>query len=364
VKRNRSILQIVPLAPGGHDGVGDYAESLARKLRQDHSLETTFVAGQPSSVIETSDGFRVRSPLRRFEPGPSDAIILHYVNYGYDPRGIPLWLPRVLRNLKSSRSLLTIFHELYARGSWRQSTFWLRPLQMRLARSIARLSEKAIVSSEVSGDQLLRLAPETRVIVHPVVSNFGEPELAPEAIAERDPHRWIICGRSELLERSFRSFLRIAHRIEAACAPRELFLVGGAENTAMREASRAEKKIRTHYHPAVEASFASEILASCAFGWLDYFVHPDIPVPAILKSSSFAAFCAHGVIPVSPHSGAAIAFRGDALPGPFFVSASGENFPSESERPLVAHSIYSWYQRHACSAHLAATVAAALAEES
>jgi hypothetical protein len=363
VKRKRSLLQIVPRAPGGHDGVGDYAQSLARKLRQHHSFETTFVAGTHSSVIETSDGFRIRSPLRHFEAGPPDPIILHYGNYGYDPRGIPLWLPRVLHNLKSSAPLLTIYHELYARGSWRQSAFWLRPLQMRLARSIARLSDRAMVSSEVWRDQLLRLAPETRVIVHPVISNFGEPELTPEAIAVRDPHRWIICGRSELLERSLHSFLRIADRIETGCAPRELFVIGGAENAATRETLREQKKIKTHYHPAVKASFASEILARCAFGWLDYFVHSDIPVPAILKSSSFAAFCAHGVIPVSPQSGAAIALGGDALPGPFFVSSSGQKLPSASERALVAQSIYSWYQRHACSAHLAATVAAALADE-
>ena len=363
MKRNRSILQIVPRPPGGHDGVGDYAQSLARKLRQNHSLETTFVAATPSAVIETSDDFRVRSPLRRFGPNPHDAILLHYVNYGYDPRGIPLWLPRVLRYLKSSRPLLTIFHELYARGFWRQSAFWLRPLQMRLARSIARLSDRAIVSSELSRDQLLQLAPETPVMVHPVVSNFGEPELAPEAIAKRDPHRWIICGRGELLKRSLRSFLKIADRIEASCAPHELFVVGGAENPVIREALREEKKIKTDYYPAVEASFASEVLASCAFGWLDYFVHPDIPVSAILKSSSFAAFCAHGVIPVSPHSGAAIALEADALPGPFFVSTAGGKIPPEAERPLVAQSIYSWYQRHACSTHLAATVAAALAAE-
>jgi hypothetical protein len=104
--------------------------------------------------------FASAPPLRRFEPNPHDAILLHYVNYGYDPRGIPLWLPRVLRYLKSSRPLLTIFHELYARGSWRQSAFWLRPLQMWLARSIARLSDRAMVSSELSRDQLLQLAPE------------------------------------------------------------------------------------------------------------------------------------------------------------------------------------------------------------
>ncbi len=362
MNNGRSILQIVPQAPGGgHDGVGDNAHTLASRLRAAHGLETTFVAASPSSRTETVAGFPVRSPLRSVARElRAGEIILHYVNYGYDRRGIPLWLPRLLRDLKSSGKLLTIFHELYASGSWRQSAFWLRPLQMRIARQIAQISNVMLVSSEVSRVQLQRLAPGARIMVHPVLSNFGEPNLVPDEIAARDPHRWIICGRSELIERSLRSFLDCVERIDPAIAPRELFVVGGAESARTRASLSGLTKIATHYHPEVEAEAASEILASCAFAWLDYFVHPDVPLPAILKSSSFAAFCAHGVIPVTPHSGAPVALGTDRLPGPYFISATGQNLPTEAERAAVAQSIYAWYQRHACSSHLASTVAAAL----
>jgi hypothetical protein len=231
---------------------------------------------------------------------------------------------------------------------------------MHLVRAIAEMSDVAQVSSVLSRAELLRLAPATRVMVHPVLSNFGEPDLTPVEIRERDPHRWVICGRSELIERSLRSFLAIAERIGPSCAPRELFVVGGLESANIRDALRRASTIKSNYFPAVTASEASEILASCTFGWLDYFVHPDIPIAAILKSSTFAAFCAHGVIAVTPHGGQAISLGQDALPGPFFVSLAGQKFPSAEERPVVAQLIYSWYQRHACSSHLAATVAAAM----
>ncbi|MBA3544324.1 MAG: hypothetical protein H0T83_07790 [Chthoniobacterales bacterium] len=342
-----SILQIVPRVPGGRDGVGDYAQTLAQRLEKSHGLATKFISGAELQELP--------------QPPAAGAIILHYVNYGYDPRGVPLWLPTVLRRLRGSAKLLTVFHELYASGSWRQSAFWLQPLQKRIARSIAGLSEAAIVSSEVLREQLTSLTAKSRIIVHPVFSNFGEPDLTGVMMAERDPHRWVICGGTKLIERSVRSFLQAARGIAAPFAPRELFVVGGTDTASIRQQLKAHPGIEARYHPEIDAAEASRILSACAFGWVDYFVRPGVPTSAVLKSTAFAACCAHGVIPVFPHRGSVIARSGDALPGPFFVAPAGQSFPGESERPAVAQSIQAWYQRHASSAHLAETVASALA---
>ena len=131
----------------------------------------------------------------------------------------------------------------------------------------------------------------------------------------------------------------------------------GATNPRVRQTLGREKKIRTHYYPEVDAKIASEILASCAFGWIDYFHRPDVPMPLILKSTAFAAYCAHGVIPVFPHGGATVALGRDALPGPFYVAPTGQELPGESERPTAAQAVYSWYGRNATAVHLAATLA-------
>ena len=355
MSRAGTILQILPRASPGRDGVGDYARTLATNLERQHGLKTTFVsAAEGSHLICPANG----RPGDR-EVDHYDAILLHYVNYGYGWRGVPLWLPPVLRRLQGARGVrqVTIFHELYASGSWRQSAFWLRPFQVRLARTIAALSDVSLVSSEVSGQQLKDLAPGTRVVVHPVISSFGEPVLSPAELAGRDPHRWIISGGTELIERSLRSFLSAADLIAGPFLPRELFVVGGSDNVGVRQTLASQKRIRTHYHPEVEAKFGSEILATCAFGWLDYFHRPDIPLPVILKSTAFAAYCAHGVIPVFPRSGSTIAVDQDALPGPFFVAETGHALPGETERAAVAQAFYSWYGRNATAAHLAATLA-------
>lgn len=353
-----TILQILPRASRGRDGVGDYARTLAASLERHHDLRTTFVStGEGSHLVFPVGGGPGEQRVDHYT-----AIVLHYVNYGYSRRGVPLWLPAVLRRLQraSGARQITVFHELYASGSWRQSAFWLQPLQVRVARTIAAMSDVCVVSSEVARQQLERLVSELRIIVHPVFSNLGEPILSPGEIAERDSHRWIICGGTELIERSLRSFFPAAFLIPEQFAPRELFVVGGSDNSGVRQTLNGEKKIRTHYCPQVEAKIASGILAGCAFGWMDYFHHPAVPMPVILKSTAFAAYCAHGVIPVLPHSGSVIDLGGDALPGPFFVAPSGQNLPLESERATTARLIQSWYERNASSSHLGATVAAAI----
>ncbi len=331
MKSASRILQIVPRAPGQREGVGDYASALAAGLERTHGYTTEFVTGATLADPQ-------------WRPAPALAVILHYVNYGYQARGIPCWLPRRVGQIQElcGGRLITIFHELYASSSWRRSAFWLQPLQKRIARALARSSAACLVSSAVLAEQLQQLEPAAQVIVRPVLSTLGEPTLSPAQIAGRDPQRWIICGGTELIRRSLRSFR----------APGELFVVGGAEQPDIRRTLDS-----AHYLPNVEAAVASEILSSCAYGWIDYFENPEVPTAAILKSTAFAAYCAHGVLPVFPAPGSAIALEGDALPGPF----SPAHLPAESARPALAQATYDWYGRYASAAHLAESVAAVLA---
>ena len=188
------ILQIVPRAPGTHEGVGDYALQLAERLSIDYGRETIFAVGSPVSV-SAAGNFRVLAPLASISEAEwrkqnySD-IILHYVNYGYQNRGVPFRLPATLRKLRRGcgGKLVTVFHELYASGSPGQSAFWLQPLQKSIAGSIARMSDACVVSSEPMRDLLRRLAPESSTFVHPVISTIGEPAFSSDLFVD-DPAR-------------------------------------------------------------------------------------------------------------------------------------------------------------------------------
>jgi len=343
------ILQIVPQLPGSLDGVGDYASILADELRADFNIETKFVAPP------------FASPMRN-ECAGCAGIVLHYVNYGYHNRGVPMGLPAMLRQLKQAADgrFITIFHELYASGPPWRSAFWLQPVQKSIARAIARLSDSCIVSSETMRDLLRKLSPASRIAVHPVISTVGEPVLETDSFVRRDSQRWAIFGGTHLLERSLSSFQHHRRFVPEPFSPRELFVIGGVENDQVRDALGRIGDIESHYHPSVDRTVASEILSTCSFGWLDYFQHADVPTGAILKSTSFSSYCAHGLIPVFPEAISAISIENDRMPGPFFAREGNASLPLPDERAKAASQIYAWYCRHGSAKNLARGIATAL----
>ena len=340
--------------------MGDYALTLAAKLRDEFGCATVFATPEMSSTTRTRD-FQVR-PLGHLSSGQQfDRIVLHYVNYGYQKRGVPFGLLSILRRLREQQrgKLVAIFHELYASGPAWGSAFWLQPLQIHLAKSFARLSDECIVSSENFLSELRRLVPNARVHLHPVPSGLEEPSLSPGQIANRDPHQWVIIGGTILAERSLRSLRENLAHIPNSIAPRTLFVIGGHENAATRSLL-GKLPVESHYRPQIPGAGASEILRTCSFTWFNYFHRPDVAFSMILKSSAYGAACAHAVIPIFPHRGTAISIAGDRLPGPFFIETHTREIPSVDDRPEIAAKIYEWYRRYVSSEHLAETIAVAL----
>ncbi len=354
------ILQVVPRVPGGIDGVGDYALTLAAKLHHKFGRSTVFVTPDAPSTT-TVRNFEVRPLDELGNAQEFDRVILHYVNYGYQTRGIPFGLVSTLRRMRQQHrgKLLTIFHELYASGPPWSSAFWLQPLQVHLSKAITQLSDACFVSNQKFLSELQRLVPNAQIHLHPTPSGLQEPSLSHDQIAARDPHRWGIVGGTLLSERSLRSFAQTKQGIPESVAPRFLFVLGGNENPVTRSLL-ADLGIESDYRPRIAASDASEILRTCSFAWINYFHRPDVESSVILKSSAFAAICAHGVVPIFPHGGGPISINGDRLPGPFFAESNRREIPSPQERSTIAGDIYDWYQRHASSELLVRGIADAL----
>jgi hypothetical protein len=155
-----------------------------------------------------------------------------------------------------------------------------------------------------------------------------------------------------LIQQSLRSFRAIVSRIPEEIAARELFVIGGKSNEDIRTLIVDLGNIRVEYRPEIDAAEASRILSSCSFAWLDYFHRPEVPTDIILKSSAFAAVCAHGIIHIFPHRGDAISIAGDRLPGPFFVDLNSSNLPTGEEVGKLPAAFYKWYHRHAAAEHV------------
>jgi hypothetical protein len=348
LRSSPAVLQLLPRAPGTFDGVGDYALALARGLRDQHGIDSVFVAHETEAKNEI-ESFRI-FPLQEFSRArvaneTCNGLILHYVNYGFQKRGVPVTLVSLLKSLRyeCGGASLVVFHELFASGPPWRSEFWLQPLQKKIARDLARLADTRVVSCESSRDQLEKLSPGSNAIVQPVTSTWGEPVLNEAQLRERDPQCWIICGGTALVERSLRSFLEMSASF--AIAPRKLFVIGGARNLHVRALLNAPSKFNAEHFPAIYPADAAAIFQEAAFGWMDYFDSNDVPADVLLKSSTFNALCAHGVVTLMPSVTGKISIKDDVLSAPFPAS----KLPTEVERADAAVSTYQWYHRHAAS---------------
>ncbi len=351
-----TILQIVPHVPGSLDGVGDYALQLAQVLKRDHGIESVFLIAEQTSISDVSgfpamSGFsfeKTESSLQK----PLRGVILHYVNYGYQARGVPFHLRNFAQRLRriSQARWITMFHELYASGTPWESAFWLRPFQVRIARDLIDLSDVCFVSNDVIKSEILRRHPAKPLQLVPVMSNLGEPALVDFA---SDSHKWAICGGASVILKSLRSFVEKFQKIPKALFPSALEVIGGREHREvhheMQRIARLMPALKCNYYPEVTSERASALLSQCSFGWIDYF-GKDKPWPGmILKSGSFAAFCAHGIIPISTYPEPPPSVAGDSFPGLYYVTSRENSLPSSDQISNIRRKIHSWYHEHASS---------------
>jgi len=357
----RTIYQIVPRLPPLIDGVGDYSLQLARTLRENHNIDSKFIIGDPSWLGPTElEGFLVqkvheRSALALINllttNAALDTALLHYVGYGYHRRGIPFWLLNGLKfwrktHTHSSYRLFTIFHELYAFGLPWKSEFWLRPFQVKIAKSLIHFSETCFVSNYINKQEIQRHKPLACIEIYPVASNFGEPTLSKFELELRLPNRWIICGGSESIRRSLKSFLKLILKIPSEYYPTQLDVIGGYKSEQITSLLEQCTTFSTAYYPQISTLVASELLAKASFAWLDYFGTGKVWPSMVFKSGIFAAYSAHGVITVFSHHETKAVIDGEYYPGIFYINAQEIHFPEMKQITKIRQKIYNWYHRH------------------
>lgn len=274
---------VLPTPSDRPDAVAAFGLLLASELER-AGIASTFVDGS------AGDGSRLRAKeLADALERAGDAAILHYVGYAYSPHGCPLWLvdgiERWLQRDRVRRRLVTVFHEVFASGPPWTRTFWLSPFQQRLAARLARLSRALATSLGTYRTLLARWVPEDRIHVAPVFSTVGEPDRV-LALADRDP-ALVVFGGPGNRQRAYGAALPA---LEAACRRlgiREVLDVGMPVELPAQVAG-----VPVRATGPLAADAVSEVLGKAFAGFLSY------PVAFLAKSTVFAAYCAHGMLPV------------------------------------------------------------------
>lgn len=312
-----AIVQIVPSLPPPEEGVSGNALAVAGALAA-RGIETRFVTGAAGRTAEAL--------LAALEDGEAARVLLHYANYGYHRRGCPTWLVEGLarwRRRAAGRRLVTLFHEVWATGPPWRSSFWLAPLQRRLAAALAELSAGMVTSLELYARMVRPWAADRPIRVMPVISTIGEPAAVPP-FRERVP-RLVVFGSAGVRARAW---ARETPALAAACRElgiEEILDVGAPAGAPPRLAGLPVQA--RGVLPAAEV--AAALLESRA-GFVAY------PPPFLPKSGIFAAYCSHGVAPICAWSRRAV----DAGPLPPF-------WRTGTDPAQVAERARAWYQEHA-----------------
>ena len=345
-----NVYSIVPRLPPAIDGVGDYALNLARQLRKDFNIQTHFIVGNSQwNGASELEGFPVtqvtnnssKHLVKLLSGDLLSPVLLHYVGYGYAKRGCPVWLVDGLQRWKSlypQRSLVTMFHEIYASGLPWQSSFWLSPLQKNLAIKLVILSDRIITSKQSYAAILVKLSngKHTQIKSLPVFSTIGEPkQILP--LSERQK-RLVIFGS---VSNRMRVYQESQADLDYVCQHlniKEIIDLGTPTGITPKSIGNVPI-LELGQQPAEKIS---DIMADAIAGFLNY--NPDF----LAKSTIFAAYCAHGLLPISAIGSSSVI---DGI-------TTGEHYwvPSKSElkdiemMQVIANNAHSWYSANDLSA--------------
>ena len=349
---NPQITFIVPRLPPAVDGVGDYALNLAKQMRQDFGLVTDFIIGDPNwSGQAFVDGFAVkqvadcsRAALLELLPRdqhPTTPVLLHYVGYGYARRGCPSWLVEGLecwRKALTNGHLVTMFHELYAFGPIWTSQFWTSPLQRNLAARLVRLSDRCLTSKQGYAEIINKLGQgkHSTIPALPVFSNIGEPQHL-TSLLERS-RRLVVFGgrgpRSRVYQNSQLALQRTCLELEID----EILDIGPTLDFEIDPVNG----IPIICMGVKSAQDISNLLLNSVVGFFNY--HTEY----LTKSTIFAAYCAHGLLPIG------MSYKGKEVDGlkagkHYWLGDKYLHTMNLSAGQIVADNAYTWYQQHQLS---------------
>jgi len=346
--RNRQLIQVVPRMTPVRCGVSDGALLLAGELEAAFGIKTAI------AVVNSTERCDLKLPVEYCPPaqlleaclslskGEPGNLLVHLSGYGYSADGAPVQLAAALENVKADGRFRTavFFHELYASGMPWTSAFWYAKRQKRAYRRIFEACDLPITNARVFADWLnrqdvRRIASPIRCI--PVFSQVGE-ALEHVPFADRDPVM-VVFGLGGTRQRVYRELDKFGDTLRQL-GVEEILDIGPECGAPDGVGGRAVKRVGVLAAAEIDRQFART-----AFGYLAY------PPNCLAKSGVFAAYSAHGVIPVIAQH-----FRGefDGLKDGVHV-LTPETAKDIAPRGLEESSIatWRWYAGHRLRDHAA-----------
>lgn len=307
----RNLTHIVPCLPPAINGVGDYSVKLWSHWYEPQQKWCFLVTEGASASQKQWSEVRIenfekstRGLISALEAIKAQTVILHYVGYGFHPKGCPVWLPLALKEWKADnldRQVVVMFHETYATGAIWKSSFWLQPIAQKIIRNLILIADLWSTSCRRYYSQLVsRFAanPKQGALI-PIGTNIVpvEPVLdRPWSLFKGEKLKVVIFG----LTKTRLWALNVHAKFLKALCDRNwvesITLAGTSEiDTKTAKKMAQHRTYIGHAHLWQEAfdltnNQVSQLLVTQDLGLVSN--EPDI----LTKSGVFAALSAHGVL--------------------------------------------------------------------
>lgn len=337
---NNNILLIAPQYPPAINGLGDYAALLGQGLT--NAGYTVHYAGLPqTSPVTVQPYWPLQANgthlLQLVQQQQIHTVILNYSGYGYQHKGVPLWLVTALTKVKQMGvKILIFFHELYANGPLWTTAFWLHPLQKKIFRQLLALANHVFTSNSVWFDILVKERQQALAYIQNIgiFSNIPEPTQIVPWLNRKSV--LIVFGGSSLRAHTYAAIEQnnFLNKIEVE----SIWDVGPPISNSVLEKLTLPVKA----WGILPAEEVSRLLLQVRYGAICY--RDDL----LGKSGIMAAYTAHGVCVWNGTN-----FNGSTGEGlqtnQHYITAAIQNFRNGKE---IAQNGYKWYQSRSFKAHV------------
>ncbi|MBW4603170.1 MAG: hypothetical protein KME29_27325 [Calothrix sp. FI2-JRJ7] len=347
------IIQIVPHPPTDIGGISTYSLKLAEELFKDYGVFTHFLIPFPIyknfQIPSAINGFPInilsQKKLKVFLsliPKNTDTIIVHYSQPEGGGFSNQYWLMKVLQSFVKLHhlKLVVIFHELSLTFSLKNKIKFFYPHRFFAARGIAKIANNVITPS-VRYQAILSKWLKCSIVCVPVFSNIGEPKHVPDLVKRE--RRMIVFGAEYSRCRVYNKYLQ---ELLLSCEILEIEEICDIGSSSQLELPQLAG-IRVVKMGEQPAEVVSQLMLTSLAGFFDYSHCPE----DIGKSGIFAAYCSHGLIPVSSQYNL-IETTGLKINKHYAVADEQLNNLTPMQLQSIADNARQWYANHRGAEHV------------
>jgi hypothetical protein len=347
------IVQIIPHFPPNSHGIGDHAFQLGEQLLNDYAVMSSFIAtpngySESRTPILIHDRFMGRKlpdynpqALLDLLPLDTSAIIVHFGFY-VCPLLCALQEAKALRKFK----LLVLFHEVLLQAGWRLSVRdnlkrflpGKTPGGYRGRYGFIRMAD-VLLTNNSKFQRFLAQYTHKPIIKIINFSTIGEPDdITPLSLRKR--YGIVFGTRGTRL----RSYFRLQKLIKVCQALQitTIYDVGPTHSLKLSELMGIEVICMGVQPPQA----VSQIMSQTFAGFFDYSHNPG----TFGKSGVFAAYSAHGILPISatydPSERDGLEFERH-----YITPESSVIYGPASQLQRIATNAHQWYANHKLKIH-------------